>query len=196
MSELLLYFLVAATMQNMVLTVGLGVSPMLKLLRRPRQLLLFGGILLAFTLFTAAVFYPINGWLPADNWLARMLRPLIVVALVTALYVTAVPLLSRFVPEAYRRVKHLLPLAAFNTLVVGVALLFNYQVQLTFFPAMGLAVGAVAGFVIITALTIEGVSRVDNPDTPAAFRGLPVTLVYLGLLALALMGFEPVVNLI
>ena len=31
--------------------------------------------------------------------------------------------------------------------------------------------------------------RLDNPDMPQSFRGLPATLVYLGLLALALLGF-------
>ena len=196
MSETLLYFLVAATMQNAVLTVGLGVSPMLKMIRRPRQLLLFGGILMGFTVATAAVFYPIDQLLPVGDWIARMLRPFIVIAIVTAWYLLTVPLLSRLCGEWYRHNRHLFPLAAFNTLVVGMVLLVNYQVQLEFFPALGLAAGAVVGFVIITALTVEGVSRVDNPDTPAAFRGLPVTLVYLGLLALALMGFEPVVNLI
>ena len=60
MSEILIYFLIAATIQNMVLTVGVGVSPMLKLLRRPSQLLTFGGLLMGFTLCTAAVFYPVD----------------------------------------------------------------------------------------------------------------------------------------
>lgn len=196
MSEILIYFLIAATIQNMVLTVGVGVSPMLKLLRRPSQLLTFGGLLMGFTLCTAAVFYPVDMVLPIDSWVARLLRPFIVIALVAVLYLVFTVLVSRFAGEWYRKVRHLLPLAAFNTLAVGVVLLFNYQVKLDFLPALGLAAGAVVGFVVITALTVEGVSRVDNPDTPAAFRGLPVTFVYLGLLALALMGFEPVVNFI
>ena len=38
--------------------------------------------------------------------------------------------------------------------------------------------------------------RLDNPDMPVSFRGLPATLVYLGILALALMGFTPVLSLL
>ena len=38
-------------------------------------------------------------------------------------------------------------------------------------------------------LTAEGIERMDNPDMPEAFRGMPSTLLYVGLLALALMGF-------
>ena len=32
--------------------------------------------------------------------------------------------------------------------------------------------------------------RLDNPDVPKAFRGLPAILIYLGIIALALMGFS------
>lgn len=36
----------------------------------------------------------------------------------------------------------------------------------------------------------------DNPDVPQAFRGLPIALVYLGLMALALLGFKTGVSFI
>jgi Na+-translocating ferredoxin:NAD+ oxidoreductase RnfA subunit len=80
--------------------------------------------------------------------------------------------------------------------VIGVSLLINYQVSVSFFPAVGIAAGGAVGFVILSALTAEAVERLDNPDIPRAFRGLPATLVYLGLLALALMGFKANLNLI
>ena len=38
-------------------------------------------------------------------------------------------------------------------------------------------------------MTAEGIERLDNPDMPEAFRGMPANLVYLGLVALALLGF-------
>lgn len=189
------YFLVAATLQNLVLTTGLGASSMLKILRRPRSFLSFGGFLLFFTVATAALFYPIDQALPITRiWL--MLRPFFIIVLACVLYgLTALFTKLRF-PNWYRRNRQMLPLAALNNLGIGVVLATNYQASLTFAPAMALAAGAAVGFVGLSAITAEGVSRVDNPDTPAAFRGLPVTLVYLGLLALALMGFSPVVNLV
>lgn len=194
--ETLSCFLLAATMQNLVLTTGVGTSAMLKIIRRPRQLIAFSGLLMLFTLATAAVFYPIDQVLPYTSRMARLLRPFIIVAITALLYIGLSLVASRRFGGWYRRVRHLLPLSAFNSLVVGVVLVFNYQVQLSFFPAIGLAAGAVVGFLFVSAITAEGISRVDNPDTPAAFRGLPAALVYLGLLALALMGFEPVYNLI
>ena len=188
-------FLIAATIQNLLLTAGMGTAAMLKVMRRPRQVVLFGQLLLAFSVVTTAVFYPLDKVLPV-TWLFRMLRPFIIVVITAVLYIVAVVLLARLFRERYRRIRHLLPLAVFNNLVVGITLVINHQVSLGFFSALGLSAGAAVGFLVVSALTAEGVSRLDNPDIPAAFRGLPATLVYLGLLALALMGFSPVLNLI
>lgn len=94
-------------------------------------------------------------------------------------------------PPVPGRIQRLLPLAAFNNVVVGVALVINHQVQVGAAAAVGLALGSCLGFLLLSWLTAEGMERLDNPDMPAAFRGLPATLVYLGILALALMGFTP-----
>lgn len=191
----LIYFLVAATMQNTVLTTGLGSAAMLRMLRRPRMLVSFGGLLLIFSVATTALFHPIDNLLPV-TWVFLMLRPLIIVILAALLYIVTMLITSRRFPHWYKRWRHLLPLAALNNLVVGITLVINYQASLTFFPALGLSAGSAVGFLALSAITAEGMSRIDNPDTPAAFRGLPATLVYLGLLALALMGFNPLLNLI
>ncbi len=189
----LVVFLIAATMQNLVLTAGFDSSVILKMVRHPRQLLRFDVLVLCFSVVTTAVFYPIDRLLAAVWWV-RMLRPLIIVCIVCLLYLIAIVVLSRF-PTLYRRVRHMLSLAAFNNLVVGVALLLNLQVSVSFLPALGLAAGASFGFAFLSAMTAEAVDRMDNPDIPSSFRGLPATLVYLGLLALALMGFSPVFSL-
>lgn len=188
-------FLIAATMQNLVLTTGLGSSAMLKIVRRPRTFGVFGGLLLLFSLATTALFFPLDRILPV-TWQVLMIRPFIIVCITVVLYMGAVAILHRRFSDLYRRLRSLLPLAALNNLVIGVTLVINYQASLSFFPALGLSAGAAVGFLLLCAITAEGISRIDNPDTPASFRGLPATLVYLGLLALALMGFSPVMNLI
>ncbi len=192
--DMLLCFLLTATIQNVVLTTGFGCSVMVKTVRRPEQLLRFGGLLLAFSVFTAALFFPIDKLLP-DAWFARMLRPLLIIIITALLYMAVTTLVSRSA-ERYRPLRYLLPLAAFNNIVVGVTLLINYQVSVSFLPAIGIAAGGAVSFVLLSALTAEALERLDNPDTPQAFRGLPAALVYLGLLALALMGFQPTLHLI
>ena len=193
-TEMLLFFLFVATTQNLVLTTGFGASSMIKLVRRPGQLFRFGMLLLLFSVLTTALFFPIDALLP-DTWFARMVRPIILLLLTGLLYLGCTAFLSRSA-EQYRPFRSILPLAAFNNVVIGVSLLINYQVSVSFFPAVGIAAGGAVGFVLLSALTAEAVERLDNPDIPRAFRGLPATLVYLGLLALALMGFKANLNLI
>ena len=89
-----------------------------------------------------------------------------------------------------------MPLAAFNSLIVGVALVANVQFTSTISGIIGLAVGACLGFTLLTFIVDEGIERLDNPDMPDAFRGMPATLVYIGILALALMGFTSDFSLI
>lgn len=193
-TDMFLFFLFVATTQNLVLTTGFGASSMIKLVRRPGQLFRFGMLLLLFSVLTTALFFPIDALLP-DTWFARMVRPLILLLLTGLLYLGCTAFLSRSAKQ-YRPFRSILPLAAFNNVVIGVSLLINYQVSVSFFPAVGIAAGGAVGFVLLSALTAEAVERLDNPDIPRAFRGLPATLVYLGLLALALMGFKANLNLI
>lgn len=191
----LMTFILAATFQNVVLTTGLGASAMLKIVRRPRGRRSFGVLLVVFSVLTTALFYPLDRALPT-TWLTLMLRPLMIVVIALLLYMLAVVLFYTRFPEQYRRLRQILPLSAINNLVIGITLLGNYQVSLGFFPAVALSAGSAVGFLLLSSITAEGISRTDNPDTPASFRGLPATLVYLGLLALALMGFNPTLNLL
>lgn len=193
--DMVLYLLVTAAMQNVVLTTGFGSSSLVRLMRRPRQRRLFRRLLIAFSVATTALFYPLDRLLPTE-WQFRLMRPLLVVVITVMVYVVTVLVARRRFAEWYRRVHRFLPLAAFNTIVIGAALVVNYQFSASFFSALGIALGSALGFVFLSSMVTEAMERMDNPDTPAAFRGLPGTLVYLGLLALALMGFRPVLHLI
>jgi len=96
----------------------------------------------------------------------------------------------------FNRIKRLVPVAAFNNLVIGIAIIINHQFAVNLPGAIGLALGTCAGFLMLSWLTTEGIERLDNPDVPKAFRGLPSVLLYLGILSLALMGFSGSVSIL
>lgn len=110
------------------------------------------------------------------------------IAIAAVLYILTVVVLRRFLPAVFQRLSRLLALAAFNNVVIGIALISNHRFS-SLPSAIGLSLGACLGFLVLAWLTAEGMERLDNPDMPQSFRGLPATLVYLGLLALALLGF-------
>ncbi|MGI6264477.1 MAG: Rnf-Nqr domain containing protein [Acutalibacteraceae bacterium] len=194
MSELLVYLLAAALLQNLVLTTGFGSSMMMRILRRPTDLLPFGALLTLFSVSSSLIVYPLDGLLGTGYW-AKLFRPLIMVAITAALYILLSLLIRRSV-RLYRRVGHLLGLAAFNNVVVGVALILNHQFAATLPVAIGFSAGSCLGFTLLALVLVQATRRADHPAMPDAFRGLPSTLLYMGILALALMGFSGSVSFV
>lgn len=57
--------------------------------------------------------------------------------------------------------------------------------SLTLPQAIGFALGSGGGYYLAVVLVAEGQRRLRNRRIPMSFRGLPITLLYLGMLALA-----------
>ncbi|MBR7091672.1 MAG: hypothetical protein IKI50_00615 [Clostridia bacterium] len=186
--ETLLCFLTAALLQNIVLSTGFGASMLLRTLHRSRDTLVFSLLLMLFAVSTVLLAYPIDMAL-GTSWNIKLLRPGIVVAITAVLYGLFSLLFRHLLPRFYTRYGRFFPLAAFNNLVIAVALIINHRAAVTLLPAVGIALGACAGFLFLSLCTRECVDRTDHPDMPYAFRGMPVSLLYLGILALGFMGF-------
>lgn len=192
--DLLSFFVTIALVQNIVLTTAFGSSVVLHIVRKPKTIWLFTAMLTVFSVLTVLIAYPLDGLL--GTAVSNYWRPLMMVGITVVLYTVATLVMMHWFPAFYRRVNNLLPLAAFNNLVLGIALVCNVQFSSSLGGIIGLAFGSCLGFGLLTWVTAEGIERLDNPDMPAAFRGMPSTLVYLGLLALALMGFTSNFSLI
>lgn len=194
LSDLFSFFVTIALLQNVVLTTGFGSSIMLHVVRKPKTIWLFTAMLTGFSVLTALIAYPLDrvcGTAITNFW-----RPLMIVGITVVQYIVAHLVLRRWFPTLYRRIGHSLHLAAFNNLVIGIALITNVQFTANLGATIGLSVGACLAFGLLTWITAEGIERLDNPDIPQAFRGMPATLVYIGLVALALMGFSSNFSLI
>ncbi len=192
--ELFSFFITIALLQNIVLTTGFGSSGMLRVVRKPRTVWLFSAMLTVFSVLTVIIAYPLDKL--CGTAITNLWRPLMLFGITALLYILAVIILSRFFSDFYSRVRSSLPLAAFNSLVSGIALVSNVQFSSTLGGTIGLAVGACLGFALVTFIVDEGIERLDNPAMPDAFRGMPSTLLYIGILALALMGFTSDFSLI
>ena len=55
--------------------------------------------------------------------------------------------------------------------------------------SLGFGLGSGLGYVLAVLLVTEARHRLRSKAIPEAFRGLPITLVYIGVLALAIYGF-------
>ena len=174
------YALLAIFAQNAVFTRALGVSRMVQLVGDDRtSSALFGMMLCITQLLVAPVAFFAGRWFiaPLDN--RAQLRPLVYIA-----SIAVVCLAEHLVLWLLR----IVPLAALNSGVLGTVLVERTQ-TFTLGQSLGFGLGSGLGYVLAVLLVTEARHRLRSKAIPRAFRGLPITLVYIGVLALAIYGF-------
>ncbi len=212
------YALLAIFAQNAVFTRALGVSRMVQLVGDDRtSSALFGMMLCITQVLVAPVAFFAGRWFiaPLDN--RAQLRPLVYIASIAVVCLAehlvlwllrSLPRraqLLRIVPLAAlnsgvlgtvlvertqtRRAQllRIVPLAALNSGVLGTVLVERTQ-TFTLGQSLGFGLGSGLGYVLAVLLVTEARHRLRSRAIPKAFRGLPITLVYIGVLALAIYG--------
>ncbi|MEI3014911.1 MAG: Rnf-Nqr domain containing protein [Ruthenibacterium lactatiformans] len=87
-----------------------------------------------------------------------------------------------------REIVAVLPMATFNTGILGTPFISTIQ-SFSLVQTMGFALGSGVGYVLAVQVVTEGQRKLQSDAVPATFRGLPITLLYIGILALAIYGF-------
>ena len=184
------YALLAIFAQNAVFTRALGVSRMVQLVGDDRTSSALFGMMLCITqvLVAPAAFFAGRWFIaPLDN--RAQLRPLVYIASI-AVVCLAEHLVLWLLHSLPRRSQllRIVPLAALNSGVLGTVLVERTQ-TFTLGQSLGFGLGSGIGYVLAVLLVTEARHRLRSKAIPKAFRGLPITLVYIGVLALAIYGF-------
>ena len=184
------YALLAIFSQNAVFTRALGVSRMVQLVGDDRTSCALFGMMLCITqvLVAPAAFFAGRWFIaPLDN--RAQLRPLVYIASIAVVCLAEhlVLWLLRSLPRRSQLLR-IVPLAALNSGVLGTVLVERTQ-TFTLGQSLGFGLGSGIGYVLAVLLVTEARHRLRSKAIPKAFRGLPITLVYIGVLALAIYGF-------
>ena len=184
------YALLAIFAQNAVFTRALGVSRMVQLVGDDRTSSALFGMMLCITqvLVAPAAFFAGRWFIaPLDN--RAQLRPLVYIASIAVVCLAEhlVLWLLRSLPRRSQLLR-IVPLAALNSGVLGTVLVERTQ-TFTLGQSLGFGLGSGIGYVLAVLLVTEARHRLRSKAIPKAFRGLPITLVYIGVLALAIYGF-------
>ena len=188
-SLFLLYAVLAVFAQNAIFTRSLGVSRMMALVEEPSlNTVLFGGLLVAVQVIAAPF-----GWMYA-NLLAPLIptfwrpavRPLAYL-LCSFFAMTVVWLVLQYVIKSPRtdELKMLLPLATLNCCVLGTLMIAGGQ-HYTMAQSLGFGFGSAIGYLLAVLLVTEAQRRLHSRAIPAMFQGMPITMIYTGILALAI----------
>ena len=183
------YAVLAVFAQNAIFTRALGVSRLVQLVGDDRTSSWLFGLQLCITQVLVA---PIAWY--AGSWIAPLanrgqLRPLVYIASIAVVCFAeyAVLWLAKGLPHRSALLR-ILPLAALNSCVLGTVLVERTQ-SFTLGQSWGFGFGSGLGYVLAVLLVTEARHRLRSKAIPETFRGLPITLVYIGVLALAIYGF-------
>ena len=95
--------------------------------------------------------------------------------------------LDRFVPALYNTLGIFLPLLTVNCAILG-ASLFMVEREYTFFESVAYGFGAGLGF-LLAVVALAGIrERCEYANPPKGLRGLGLTFITAGLMAMAFMG--------
>jgi electron transport complex protein RnfA len=193
--QFLSYAVMAVFAENVVFSRSLGISSLLKLVNDPSAKtwhycgpVLFVQVLAAPLGWAAHNFlFPwLRRYLPA--WLPyAALRPVIYLSCSTAA-MAVVWLILGVLPHAKRRIyREQLPLATFNCCILGTLLICANQ-NFSLLQTVGFGFGSGLGYLFAVLVVDEGRRRLQAKDVPEAFKGLPSSLIYIGILSLAIYG--------
>ena len=83
--DLLGFFITVALLQNVILSTGFGSSVMLHMVRKPKNIWLFSGILAVFTTLTVIIAYPLDRLIGTE--VRNYWRPAMLIGITVVLYV-------------------------------------------------------------------------------------------------------------
>lgn len=178
--------LTALAVENAVFARALGLNKTTLFLKSPHMGILYGGILTWIVTISALPVAAVNAILEGSPYIPFVRAPLYFVC------VAAVYLLTRFgskrlLPGRHRAIRAALPVSTFNSALFGALHVSAYQ-NFGFLQTTGYALGAGIGYTAALLVVYYARKRLAISPVPRPFRGLPVLLLYIGLLSLAIYG--------
>ncbi len=190
--ELVLLFIGAALVNNIVLSRFLGICPFMGVSKNLDTA--FGmSIATTFVMMLSSIIT----WL-IDN---TILIPFNLSYLQTVVFVLVIAALVQFVeivmeksmPQLHSSLGIFLPLITTNCAILGVAIL-NVQLEHTLTEMIIFSFGTAIGFGIALILFAGLRQRLLNSNIPNSFKDIPIAFITAGILSLAFMGFSGMVK--
>lgn len=180
-----LYALTAILMENAIFTRFLAVGQV-AFYGSLKNIFLHGALLTLFTTLCSLVGYGIH-FLLYDYTVLATRRAFFCLIGITALYLLFYLACDRLLPIRLRAVKQMLPLSAFNCAVLG-AMTLSVNLQHSLASSFGYGVGMGVGYMLALLLIYSGRRRLELTQLPRSFKGMPILLLYIGLISLAIYG--------
>ncbi len=192
MKEMPVILMNVILVDNFVLAKFLGICPFLGVSKKLDSAVGMSVAVIFVMLISTAVTYPIYMYLLVPHGLSY-LQTIVFILVIAALVQLVEIILKKYVPVLHRSLGVYLPLITTNCSVLGVTLL-NIDEGYTYSQSLVNAFGAGLGFMLALVLFSGVRQRIERNDIPAAFKGIPSTLIAASVVSVSFMGFSGVVD--
>ncbi len=179
--QYILFTLSVLTAENVFFARALDTGRLRDFIKSPQNIIKLGTSLVYMNVFAALISFPVAYFMPHSG-LVSLLHSVIFLA---AAYIGYIVLF--IVNVRYKFNLTLPPAVCVNAIVLSTMIICfkeHYSLLQTLIYAAAAAVGYMASMLLVYLGTI----RLAYCDSPKAFRGFPILLVYIGLISLALYG--------
>ena len=191
MKTLLLIAISSALINNVVLSQFMGLCPFLGVSKKIKTASGMGAaviFVITISSLLAAVIYqyvlvPLN---------LTYLNTIVFILVIAALVQFVEMVLKKVSPSLYRALGVYLPLITTNCAVLGVALTNvskGYNILTSVVNGFATALGFAISIIILAGIR----ERNEYNDVPESFKGMPITLITAGLMAIACIGFSGII---
>ena len=188
MKSLLLIAIGSALVNNVVLSQFLGLCPFLGVSKKVETAAGMGAAVLFVITIASAVTNFIYTFLlvPTD---LTYLNTIVFILVIAALVQFVEMVLKKSMPALYESLGVFLPLITTNCAVLGTALT-NVQNDYSFIASIVNGIGISLGFLIAIVILAGIREKMEYNNIPESFKGMPITLLTAGLMAIAFFGFS------
>ena len=179
--------LLAIFLQNSIFERALGINILLYASRQKSNVIGFTLGLCYITTLSSAAAWCLDYFL-GDYEHYPMLAPVLYVSIIGIIYIISLIVIWKFFHGLFRKIKKYVHLTVFNCAVLG-ALFLSSQVGESLFSYIGYGLGTAVGFFAAGYLLYVAHDRLNSELVPAAFRGMPIMIIYVGILSMALHAF-------
>ena len=195
MKELILIAVGSAIVNNVVLSQFLGICPFLGVSKKTETAAGMGGAVVFVITISSFVTGLIYKYILANEYLLSKgidltyLQTIVFILVIAALVQFVEMFLKKSMPALYKSLGVYLPLITTNCAVLGTALT-NVQSGYGFAASVVNGIGISVGFTIAIVILAGIRERIEHNNIPESFKGMPITLLTAGLMAIAFFGFS------
>jgi len=190
--NLLLIFISIALVNNFVLAYFLGICPFIGVSNKASSAIGMGFAVTFVMTLTAVVTWLIKHYLLLPFGLP-FLEYVAFILVIASLVQFVEMFLKKFVRPLYQALGIYLPLITTNCAILGMALIASLRLY-TFLETLVFGFGGGLGFTIALIIMAGIREELDTADVPKPLKGVGITLIIAGLLALAFMGFAGMIG--